>query len=176
MNTKKGHSVAQRPAAFRLAHPIAFAVMLLMLPALTVLTAFGVAPGVAPDDTTRKSVEQEVALSDWAPAAPAPQAYVTQEQVLRGDTVAVLFDRLGVHDARALDFLRADATGRTIFRQLVPGKVMQAQTLADGELESLRYFTSPGSLLEVRRTPDGFESRQRAITEAPRLVYKTGTI
>ena len=176
MNTKKGHSVAQRPAAFRLAHPIAFAVMLLMLPALTVLTAFGVAPGVAPDDTPRKTVEQEVALSDWAPAAPAPQTYVTQERVLRGDTVAALFDRLGVHDPQALDFLRADATGRTIFRQLVPGKVIQAETLADGALESLRYFTSASSLLEIRRTANGFEARQRAIHDAPRLVYKSGTI
>jgi len=176
MNVKKGSSVAQRPAAFRLAHPVAFALMLLMLPALTVLTAFGVAPGVAPDETARKAVEQEVALSDWAPAAPAPQTYVTQEQVLRGDTVAVLFDRLGVHDPHALDFLRADATGRTIFRQLVPGKVVQARTLADGELENLRYFASASSLLEVRRTASGFESRQRAITEAPRLAYKTGTI
>jgi len=176
MNVKKGHSVAQRPGAFRLAHPLAFALMLLMLPALTVLTAFGVAPGMAPEDTVRRPVEQEVALSDWAPAAAGPQTYVTQERVLRGDTVAVLFDRLGVHDAHALDFLRADATGRTIFRQLVPGKVVQAETLADGELESLRYFTSPVSLLEIRRTANGFESRQRAIHDAPRLVYKSGTI
>ena len=176
MNVKKADSVAQRSGAFRLAHPIAFAVMLLLLPALSVLTAFGVAPGMAPDDTTRRAVEQEVRLSDWAPATPSSQTYVTQERVLRGDTVAVLFDRLGVHDAHALDFLRGDAVGRTIFRQLIPGKVMQAETSADGELESLRYFTSPASLLEIRRTAKGFESRQRAIQEAPRLVYKTATI
>ena len=176
MNVKKGNSVAQRRSAFRLAHPVAFAVMLLMLPALTVLTAFGVAPGVAPDDTLRKQVEQEVSLSDWTPAAPDPQTYVTQERVLRGDTVAVLLDRLGVHDPRALDFLRADATGRRIFRQLVPGKLMQAQTRPDGELESLRYFTSPTSLLEVHRTASGFESAERAIQSPPRLVYKSATI
>ncbi len=150
--------------------------MLLLLPALTVLTAFGVAPGVAPDDTVRKPVEQEVVLSDWTPALPEAQSYVTQERVLRGDTVAVLFDRLGVHDPRALDFLRADATGRMIFRQLVPGKMVQAETLPDGELQSLRYFTSPSSLLEIRRTSTGFQSRQRAVGEAPRLVFKTATI
>jgi len=176
MNAQKGNSVAQRRLAFRLAHPVAFAVMLLMLPALTVLTAFGVAPGVAPDDAMRKSVEQEIALSDWAPAAPAAQTYAAQERVLPGDTVAVLFDRLGVHDARALEFLRGDAIGRTIFRQLVPGKILRAETGPGGELESLRYFTSPTSLLEIRRTADGFASRERAIRDAPRLVYKTGTI
>jgi murein DD-endopeptidase MepM/ murein hydrolase activator NlpD len=176
MNMQKGHSVAQRPIVFRLARPIVFALLLLSLPAFTVLTAFGVAPGMAPDDTARTRVEQEVALPDWVPAAAQPQSYVTQERVLRGDTVAALLDRLGVRDPEAMAFMRADSIGRQIFRQLVPGKVLQAETDADGALHSLRYFASPASLLEVRRTPGGFESRQRAIRETPRLVYKTATI
>jgi len=176
MNVQKGHSLAQRPALFRLAHPIVFGVMLLLLPALTVLTAFGVAPGTAPDNIVRKQVEQEVALPDWTPATPEAQRYVTQERVLRGDTVAVLFDRLGIRDPRALDFLRADSTGRMIFRQLVPGRMLQAETDADGGLLALRYFASPSSMLEVQRTADGFTSRQHAITDTPRLVYKTATI
>ncbi len=176
MNVQKGHSLAQRPALFRLAHPIVFGVMLLLLPALTVLTAFGVAPGTARDDSVRKPVEQEVALPDWTPGAPEAQRYVTQERVLRGDTVAALFDRLGVRDPRALDFLRGDSTGRMIFRQLVPGRMLQAQTDAGGALLALRYFASTSSMLEVQRTANGFTSRQRSITDTPRLVYKTATI
>jgi murein DD-endopeptidase MepM/ murein hydrolase activator NlpD len=176
MSVQKGDSVAQRPAMFRLAHPLVFAVLLLLLPALTVLTAFGVAPGVAPDDTARQRVEQEVALADWMPSAPEPQTYITQERVLRGDTVAAILDRLGVRDTQAMQFMRSDRTGRLIFRQLVPGKMLQAETNANGELVTLRYFASAGSLLEIRRTAQGFESRQRAINETPRLVYKTATI
>ena len=70
MSVQKSPSVAQRPALFRLAHPLAFGVLLLLLSALTVLTAFGVAPGTAPDDISRRWVEQDIALADWAAATP----------------------------------------------------------------------------------------------------------
>lgn len=176
MNAQKGHSVAQRPVVFRLAHPLIFSVLLLLLPALTVLTAFGVAPGVVPDDTARVRVDRQVPLPGWTAAAPEEQTYVTQERVLRGDTVAALLERLGVRDVQAMQFMRTDRTGRLIFRQLVPGKMLQAQSDESGRLVALRYFPSPGSLLEIRRTASGFESRQRAIGETPRLVYKTGVI
>jgi murein DD-endopeptidase MepM/ murein hydrolase activator NlpD len=90
--------------------------------------------------------------------------------------VAALFERLGVRDARAMDFLRSDPTGRAIYRQLVPGRMMQAQTGADGELQSLRYFLSTSALLEVERTALGFSARSRPVSEAPRLFYRTATI
>lgn len=176
MIPKKGDSVAQRPSVFRFAHPLAFGVLLLVLAGLTVLTAFGVAPGIAPVDIARKSVEREVALADWGPSMPRAQRYVTQERVLAGDTVAALLDRLGVRDEAALGFMRADKTGQLIFRQLVPGRMVQAECGDDGELLTLRYFSSAGSLLEIRRAGSGFTARQRAIGETPRLVYKTGVI
>jgi murein DD-endopeptidase MepM/ murein hydrolase activator NlpD len=174
--TQKGNSLAQGSPLSRLARPLGFGILLVALSGLTVLTAFGVAPGTAPDDIARVTVEQAVPLADWKPAEPPEQRYVTQEHVMRGDTVAALLDHLGVHDAAALDFLRADATGRTLFRQLVPGRTLQAETGEDGELVTLRYFASATSLLEVRRTLTGFEARQRALSETPRLVYKTATI
>ncbi len=176
MSVQKSSSVAQRPALFRLAHPLAFGVLLLLLSALTVLTAFGVAPGTAPDDISRRWVEQDIALADWAAATPPAQQYVTQERVLRGDTVAAILDRLGVHDPDALDFMRSDRIGRTIFRQLVPGRIMQAACDAGGRLARLRYFSGTASILEIRRSANGFTSRQRALSDSPRLVYKTATI
>src|ERR1700693_4156454 len=109
-------------------------------------------------------------------ASEQPQRYVTQERVLRGDTVAPLFDRMGVSDRKALEFLKVDATGRMIFRQLVPGRMLQAETGNEGELLALRYFVSPSALLEVTRGANGLRARSRAITEAPRLVYQTATI
>lgn len=95
---------------------------------------------------------------------------------MRGDTVAALFERLGIRDSRAMEFLRTDVTGRAIFRQLVPGRVMQAETGADGQLLSLRYFLATTSLLEVDRTGDAFTSRSRAVSEPPRMFYRTATI
>jgi murein DD-endopeptidase MepM/ murein hydrolase activator NlpD len=176
MNPQKGDSVAQRPALFRLAHPLVFGVLLLLLPALTVLTAFGIAPGTATGDVRRTWVETAVPLPDWTPATAGAQRYVTQERVLAGDTVAAILDRLEVRDPKALDFLRADRTGRLLFRQLVPGRMVQAETGPEGELLALRYFSSASSMLEVRRAGETFTSRQRALSDTPRLVYKSAAI
>ena len=176
MPLQKGRILAQQsPRAGRLPQ-LLFAVLLLVLPTLTVVTAFGIAPGTAVEDVTQTLVREAVPLPDSASPPQAPQHYVAQERVLRGDTVGALFERLGAHDSKALEFLRADATGRLIFRQLVPGKVIQAETGEQGELIALRYFMNANALLEVLRTETGFTASNRAINDTPRVVYKTGIV
>ena len=176
MQREKADSLTHAPARPALGRPLAFAALVLIVPAATVLTAFGVAPGTAPESVARHSVTQEVSLPEFAPEAAPSQRFVTQERVLRGDTVAALFDRLGIHDDDAVRFLKADAAGRSLFRQLVPGRVLQAETGEDGDLLALRYFMGPTSLLEVTRAKQGFTARQRAISEVPRRVYKSATV
>jgi murein DD-endopeptidase MepM/ murein hydrolase activator NlpD len=172
---KKADILAQHPSQTGFARPALIGIALLLVPAVTVLTAFGIAPTTSLHDE-QVLVQQDVPL----PQAEAPslqdERFLSQERVLRGDTVAALFERLGVRDAKAMDFLRTDATGRTLFRQLVPGRMLQAETGDDGSLRALRYFVSNASLLEVRREARGFSARQRAIAEPPRLVYKSATI
>lgn len=176
MTAQKGDILAQRRGHSRLLRPLMLGVLALLVPALTVVTAFGIAPGTVPDDAGRRAVVEDIALPEILPAQEQPPRYVTQERVLRGDTVAALFDRLGIGDPRALEWLKTDATGKLIFRQLVPGRMMQAETGAEHELLALRYFTGPTSLIEITRTADGLQSRQRAIADARRLMYKTATI
>jgi murein DD-endopeptidase MepM/ murein hydrolase activator NlpD len=176
MDAQKGDSLAHPPYRLGLVHQFIFGALLLVLPALTVLTAFGIAPESAPQGFAQSMVREEIKLPEFAPDTPPPQRYVTQERVLRGDTVAALFERLGIRDSRALNFMRADATGRTLFRQLVPGRTLQAETGEEGVLVALRYFVSPTSLLEVNRTAEGFSARNRALSEKPRYVYKNATI
>ncbi len=176
MNAQKGDSLAQQPYRLGLVRQFAFGAFMLVLPALTVLTAFGIAPAAAPEDFAQTLVRSEVNLPEFAPETPQSQSFVTQERVLRGDTVAALFERLGIRDSKALDFLRADSTGRTLFRQLVPGRTLQAETGEEGTLLALRYFVSAKSLFEVSRTEGGFSARSRALSEEPRHVYKSATI
>jgi murein DD-endopeptidase MepM/ murein hydrolase activator NlpD len=102
--------------------------------------------------------------------------FLNQERVQRGDTVAALLSRLGVSDDAALAFLRADTVGRQIFRQLVPGRSMQAETNEDGELLSLRYFVGATSVLEVLRGDNGFSARERPVAASPRIYYRSATV
>ncbi|MGZ5031944.1 MAG: peptidoglycan DD-metalloendopeptidase family protein [Usitatibacter sp.] len=176
MHAQKADILAQRPSCLGLVRQLVFGILLLGLPALTVLTAFGIAPGTVTGDPAPSLVREPIDLPLMAPLPESQQRFVSQERVLRGDTVAALLERLGVRDSKSLEFLRTDATGRTIFRQLVPGRMLQAETGIDGELVTLRYFLNSTALLEVARAPGGFSARQRAVAEAPRLVYKTATI
>jgi murein DD-endopeptidase MepM/ murein hydrolase activator NlpD len=176
MAAEKADILAQRPARLGLVHQLVFGGLLLVVPALTVLTAFGIAPGVALQSVPQTLVQEPLDLPEPQALQATDSRFVTQERVLRGDTVAALFERLGVSDPKALDFLRTDATGRTLFRQLVPGRMLQAETGTDGELRTLRYFLSAASLLEVTRVGDGFAARHRAVSEPARLFYGSATI
>jgi murein DD-endopeptidase MepM/ murein hydrolase activator NlpD len=168
--------LAQRPLHSRVAQGLAVALALVFLPPLAVVTAFGIAPDSAPVDVPQALVREPLELPEMIPAMEQAPRFVSQERVLRGDTVAALFERLGVRDAKAMEFLKSDATGRMIFRQLVPGRMLQAESSEDGALLALRYFVNASSMLEVSRGAEGLKARQRAIAETPRLVYKTATI
>ena len=172
---KKADILTQHPGQTGFARPALIGIALLLVPAVTVLTAFGIAPTTSLTEQ-QVVVRQAVDIPELAPLSLREERFLSQERVLRGDTVAALFERLGVRDAKAMEFLRADASGRTLFRQLVPGRMLQAETGEDGSLRTLRYFVNNTSLLEVQQAERGFTARQRAITEAPRLIYKTATI
>jgi murein DD-endopeptidase MepM/ murein hydrolase activator NlpD len=177
MIREKTEILAQRPLWTRVVRGLCVAGALVLLPPLAVVTAFGIAPDAAPMDVTPTLVRDELELPEWTDqAATSPTRFVSQERVLRGDTVAALFDRLGLHDGQAIEFLKADATGRLIFRQLVPGRMLQAESSPEGQLLALRYFVNASSMLEVMREGTQLKARQRALAEAPRLVYKTATI
>jgi len=140
------------------------------------MTAFGIAPGTEVEMADSRLIEQRLGELKLASEAPTAERFASQERVLRGDTVAAIFDRLGVRDAEALDFLRGDAAGRQLFRQLVPGRTVQAETGDNGELLALRYMLGNASLLEVARTPAGLSAKQRPVTMQTRRFYKSATI
>jgi murein DD-endopeptidase MepM/ murein hydrolase activator NlpD len=177
MNPEKVAILAQRLARLLPIRQLAFGAALLGLPALGVVTAFGLAPGTVADTVERTRVTVDVALPPWSGAeAAGPQRFTNQERVLRGDTVAGMIARLGIADEAAMAFLRTDPVGRRIFRQLIPGRAMQAETDEAGSLLTLRYFVSPGTVLEVVRDSGGFTARERPASASPRTFYKTATI
>ena len=177
MSFEKADILAQHPAPLLPLRQLAFGLLLFVLPALGVVTAFGIAPGTVVDSLEHKTVVVDVPVPEFAPQeAPVARTFVNQERVLRGDTVAGLFERLAIADERALAFLRADPVGRQIFRQLIPGRTLQAETDETGGLVSLRYYVGPGSVLEVTRSGDAYSARLRAAAASARAYYKSATI
>ncbi len=176
MSVQKGDILAQRSARLRPVRQVAFGMLLLCLPALGVVTAFGIAPGAAIGDRGITPIEEAIALPEFAPQAVPGARYVSQERVLRGDTVAALLERLGVRDPPALEFLRTDKKGSTIFRKLVPGKTLQAEIDGDRQLLALRYYLGSDGVLEITLEAQGLRARDRAIAATPRVFHKVGTI
>lgn len=173
---EKGFILSQRPVRSSWARRLLLGSLLLSLPPLAVITAFGIAPGTEVEMADSRLVEQRLGELRLPAEAPRAERFSAQDRVLRGDTVAAILERLGVRDPQAIEYLRGDATGRLLFRQLVPGRALQAETGGEGELLALRYMLGGSSLLEVVRTTDGFASKQRKVADEPRRFYKTATI
>jgi murein DD-endopeptidase MepM/ murein hydrolase activator NlpD len=173
---EKADILSQRPVRSRWARRLLLGFLLLSLPPLAVITAFGIAPGTEVEMADSRVIEKRLGELELPPEPVQPERFAAQDRVLRGDTVAALFERLGVRDPEALDYLRSDATARLLFRQLVPGRILQAETGGDGELLALRYMLGPTSLLEVTRTATGLSARQHEVSEEPRRFYKSATI
>jgi murein DD-endopeptidase MepM/ murein hydrolase activator NlpD len=177
MRIEKFAILAQRLAALLPARQVALGVMLLGLPALGVVTAFGIAPGTVTDAIERSPRIVELPAPTLDPSDPAAGwRFANQERVLRGDTVAAIVARLGIHDDDAMAFLRADPVGRQIFRQLIPGRTMRAETDEEGALLSLRYFVNPTTVFDVQRGAEGYSARERPVAANARAFYKSATI
>jgi len=91
---------------------------------------------------------EDAAMGD-APGVPqttlsAPQPFVQMTRILRGDTLAVLLQRLQVSETGLLAFLTHNEDARAIYK-LVPGRELSAGLDADGRLLWLRYHHTPGA-------------------------------
>ena len=104
--------------------------------------AAGVAP-LAPDasDLPVKSIAQDLELPNLAEQIAAlqqdQQQFIHEERVRAGDTLSALFNRLGVDDPDAVQFIKSDKIAKGVM-QLKTGKRVQAQTGENGELQWLR--------------------------------------
>ena len=104
-------------------------------------------------------------------------AFLREERVRRGDTIASLMNRLGIADREALQFIGGNRQTQDVARHLRPGNTVSAKSSEGGELLAL-YVELPGedSLLVVERTGDGFVTQQEALHLEGRAVLKSGEI
>jgi murein DD-endopeptidase MepM/ murein hydrolase activator NlpD len=154
---------------------------------LCAVAAFGVAP-MAPDaaDLPVKTVTQELALPNVATELAndhlASQTYINEEKVRPGDSLASLLTRLGVDDNEAAAFIKSDRTAHDVL-QLKPGKVVQAKTNEDGELQFLSTVLvdsrdNPVKNLVITRNSNGngFKASEEPAKLERRLEMHSGVI
>ena len=152
--------------------------VLFALPIFGVLTAFGVSSDSQLDRIERQEITENLVLPKTEDAAlifNAPVQFRASDRVLRGDTVAVLLQRLKVNDQAAFNFLRTDKSARSIF-QLRPGRTVQAVTDADGLMQSFTYLHSADQYLQVTRQAGVFTAQELKIAATVQHIYKSGTI
>ena len=155
---------------------------------LLAICAFGVA-GVAPlapdvADLPVRSVSEILALPGLAEqieqlSNPA-HSYVNEVTIRPGDSLSGLLTRLGAADDSAANFIKSDATARTVL-QLRAGKHVQAQVSDQGQLLWLRMTTPAGpdnavKTLEIHRVGNGFTVQDSPAMLEQRVEMRSGKI
>ncbi|MGE5161495.1 MAG: M23 family metallopeptidase [Betaproteobacteria bacterium] len=110
-------------------------------------------------------------------------SFVREARVERGDTLATLLERLEVRDSAALAFLRSDPAARPLLR-LAPGRFLQANATADGELNWLKVYLGGDAdatagttrILTVQRSGDGFQVAEADVALERRVELRSGEI
>jgi len=146
--------------------------------------AAGMAP-MAPDpsDLPVQSIQLELELpgleDQIAALEPEAQSFISEEVVRSGDTLASLLQRLGIDDRQAASFIKEDKLAARLLQQK-PGRRIQAQTAANGELQWLSAFLGNGagenSSLIIKRQGDDFSAAEVAAKLEKRLEMRTGEI
>lgn len=144
----------------------------------SMVAAFGTAPDSAEIRDYQRTVVEQLPIAFDATQASGNGAYVREERVQRGDTVAVLLARLGVQDEQAFAFLRQQQDTQAIFRQLRPGKVVSARTSESGELLVLTFpLNGPkDSALVVEKRNGKLQAGEQAQALTAQVVMKSGEI
>jgi murein DD-endopeptidase MepM/ murein hydrolase activator NlpD len=174
MQQENGVILSQKPAGLISGSRFWRLAVILVLPFIGVVAAFGIAPDTATEPMARSEVVQEITLPLSPLAGKADEGYWREERIQRGDTIAALLERLGAEDSATAEFLRNTRSARTL-RQLIPGRTVRALTTAEGKLLELRYQTG-GTVLNVQRLEDNFQVTEQPIEFERRILMKAGEI
>lgn len=153
--------------------------------AVCAVGAAAVAP-VAPDasDLPVRTLAREIALPDLSSQidalAQSSQSYVNEEKVRPGDTLAAVLGRLGIDDAKAAAFIKANSVARDVFK-LKPGKRIQARTDSAGDLQWLSSIVGDARdanpvNITIVRDGNGFKAAESPAHFERRIEMHSGQI
>lgn len=144
----------------------------------SMVAAFGTAPESAQIRDYQRTVVEQIPLALDAFQVTGHSAFVREERIQHGDTVAALLSRLGVQDEQAFALLRQKAETQPLFRQLRPGKVVSARTSESGELLALTFPLNGArdNALVVEKRDGRLQASEQGQALTPQVVMKSGEI
>lgn len=155
--------------------PLRWIVALSALPMFGVVAAFGIAPDTEIERIPVHTVIEPLVLPTTNIQSISNQAFIREERIQRGDTVAELLSRCDVNSADIQAFL-IEAKHAQGLSQLKPGKTVQAQTNKRGDLLSFRYHYGGDTMLIVKKNGDHFKTSEQSLPLDRRVVMKSGQI
>ncbi len=159
--------LAQKLSGWLQSHAVRRVLLMLVLPFVGVMAAFGIAPDTVTDTIERKNIVEELALPSVAAADRSGETYWHETRIERGDTIASILQRLQIDEAGSALLLQHTREARALYR-LIPGRTVRALTTADGRLLALRYLNGTqllkidqngNDLLKVWEGPADVETR-----------------
>lgn len=134
-----------------------------------------------PVPAERHSTDQWASAAQAAPAEggtpegePAQARTWTTLQVRPGDSLSLLFQRVGLNDNVVHQLLKSSPQARDL-RSLHPGEELELQVL-QGQLQAVRYVKSPLETLIIERDGSGFAASKALREPDIQLQYSTARI
>lgn len=147
---------------------VALAALLVATGALAALGTLSPEPALP---AAPSAVVEALVLDPAASVAPPAAAYVSEERLRRGDTLAGLLSRLGIAEGHAARLARVRA-----LRELRPGTDVRAEVGAEGAPIVVAFLAERDRLVEIRAEGEGFRAAERQPEFEIRAAMKAGVI
>lgn len=146
------------------------------IPLFGMVAAFGIAPETETRQIPLHTVIDNLQLPSAAQAMDtAIGSFWHEERIQRGDSISALLDRLNVNDQDIDGFLKSAKDSRSL-RQLIPGRIVRAQTDGEGNLLALQYISGGDSMLNVEKRDGKFSATDSAVPLETRVLMKSAEI
>ncbi len=154
--------------------------LMLLLPLLGVLAAFGNASNGSPSSTNShvdiKTVVDEVTMPLPVEAVNHNEVFWQLEAVRADDTLYTLFKRMNIQDEDAIKYLMLAPEAHALNKELIPGHKLEIKTNLDGKLLHLEYEIDNETILVAGLTSQGYQLATQKLILQNHHILKSAVI
>ncbi|WP_288841672.1 peptidoglycan DD-metalloendopeptidase family protein [uncultured Deefgea sp.] len=144
------------------------------LPLSLMVTAYGVVEYGPREQVNVRQVTQQLATPTLI-SAQSDTPFWREEIIQTGDGLGKLFNKLSINDSQAWEFIRTDPAARVLY-ELSAGRLIRAQTTADGRLLQMSYLNKAGELIQLIRDGEQLRTQIAPAIAEKYTQQKSGTI